>query len=376
MRRIAAAPRAEWRKKVEQTGLSWNSGEQFCWNESALYEFTAGDIETIKSATEELERMTLHAIRHVVENRLYTRMGIPPAAAQLIESSWRAESPSIYGRFDLAFDGVNPPKLLEYNADVPTSLVEAAVTQAQWLEEAFPARAQFNSIRERLVAAWKDSAPYLPGRHVDFCSLDSAEDRATVKFMLETAREAGLTVSTFGMAEIGWNGSTFVGPDERPLGVVFKLYPWDWMVREEFGKHLASAGVWWIEPPWKMLLSNRGLLAALWDLYPRHPNLLHASLDGPSLMMRWVRKPTFGREGSGVTIHEPGRDIETPHDREAEAFVCQDHAPLINFDGVFPVIGSWTAGHEAGRVAAGIGVRESALPIATDASQFVPHLLE
>jgi glutathionylspermidine synthase len=35
----------------------------------------------------------------------------------------------LYGRFDLAYRGDGPPKLLEYNADTPTALFEAAVVQ-------------------------------------------------------------------------------------------------------------------------------------------------------------------------------------------------------------------------------------------------------
>src|ERR1035437_9582832 len=114
MRRIAATPRPDWQKKVEEKGLTWHTGEQPYWNEAAFYEFTAKEVDVLETATNELEKMTLQAAQHV------------------IESSWEAEPPSLYGRFDLAFDGVNPPNLLEYNADTPTGLLEAAVVQWYW----------------------------------------------------------------------------------------------------------------------------------------------------------------------------------------------------------------------------------------------------
>ena len=44
--------------------------------------------------------------------------------------------PSLYGRLDLSFSGQGPAKLLEYNADTPTSIFEAAVFQWTWLEQA------------------------------------------------------------------------------------------------------------------------------------------------------------------------------------------------------------------------------------------------
>jgi glutathionylspermidine synthase len=376
MRRIAATPRADWQNKIEEAGLTWHSLDGPYWNESAFYEFTAQEVDLLEAATNQLEKMTLEAARHIIDNKLYGRMGIPDNARPLIESSWEAEPPSLYGRFDFAYDGAHPPKLLEYRADTPTSLVEAAVAQWYWLQDTFPKRGQFNSIHERLIALWKELTPCLPGGRIDFCSMDDAEDAMTVTYLQDTARQAGLTASIFPIDEIGWNGATFVGPDDRPLAAVFKLYPWEWMVREEFGKHLATASTLWIEPPWKMLLSNRGILPVLWKLYPRHPNLLEASFDGPGLMLSWVRKPLLGREGANITLHQPGQDVQTGGSYGAEGSIYQDAAPSKSFDGMYPVIGSWVIGHEEGHAAGGMGIRESGMPITTNASQFVPHLFD
>src|SRR5215469_4308883 len=152
MRRLASTPRDNWQKRVEEVGLTWHSLDQPYWNESAFYEFTAKEVDVLESATNELEKMTLAAAQHIIDNRLYSKMGIPDVAVPLIESSWEAEPPSLYGGFDFAYDGANPPKLLEYNADTPTSLVEAAVVQWYWLQDRFPTSDQFNSLHERLVA--------------------------------------------------------------------------------------------------------------------------------------------------------------------------------------------------------------------------------
>ncbi|MBN9117856.1 MAG: glutathionylspermidine synthase family protein, partial [Planctomycetes bacterium] len=47
------------------------------------------------------------------------------------------------------------PKMLEYNADTPTALVEAAVAQWMWLKDVDERADQFNSIHEQLIEAWK-----------------------------------------------------------------------------------------------------------------------------------------------------------------------------------------------------------------------------
>ena len=374
MRRIASTPREGWQGKVEEVGLAWHTGQKPYWNESAYYQFTAKEVETLEAATNELEKMSLAAVQHVIDNHLYSRMGIPAAAIPLIEKSWEAEPPSLYGRFDLAYDGVNPPKLLEYNADTPTSLLEAAVVQWYWLQDLFPGHDQFNSIHERLIALWRELTPYIAGRHIDFCSMDDVEDGITATYLQETAQQAGLDTAQFPIGEIGWDGSTFVGPDNRPLLCVFKLYPWEWMVNEEFGQHVGGAGTMWIEPPWKMVLSNKGILPVLWKLFPRHPNLLESQFDSPGLLMSWVKKPLLGREGSNITLHQPGSDRQTAGPYGSEGFIYQDYARLQPFDDLYPVVGSWVIGHEEGNSAAGIGVRESSDPITTNTSQFVPHL--
>jgi glutathionylspermidine synthase len=379
MRRVGSTPRVHWESKVEAAGLTWHSGEPSSespgvyWNEFAFYELSAKEVETLESSTNELAGMTLHAVQHIIENKLYARMAIPESAVGLIEGSWGAEPPSLYGRFDLAFDGWSPPKLLEYNADTPTSLLEAAVIQWYWLQELFPSGDQFNSIHDRLIARWQELKAYLPDRHVNFCSIDDAEDGMTVTYLSDAARQAGLTASIFPIDEIGWNGIDFVGPDDQALGAVFKLYPWEWMIREDFGKHLGKDRTIWIEPPWKMLLSNKGILPVLWELYPHHPNLLEARFGDPGKLTAWIRKPLLGREGANITLHQAGLDLQTGGGYGAEGFIFQEFAVLNRLNSIHSVIGSWLVGHENDS-SCGIGIRESESPIITNASRFVPHL--
>jgi glutathionylspermidine synthase len=380
MRRIDCEPRTGWQQRVEEAGLLWHSGDQPYWNESAFYEFTAQEIELLESATNELAEMALEAARQIIDTKSYAKLGIPENAIELIEKSWISEPPSLYGRFDLAYDGVHPPKLLEYNADTPTSLLEAAAVQWYWLEDVFPSADQFNSIHERLIARWSELASYLPGRRVDFCSIDDLEDGMTVTYLMDTARQAGLAASIFPINEIGWDGERFLGPGAQPLDAVFKLYPWEWMVHEEFAEHLGTARTMWIEPAWKMLLSNKGILPVLWELYPGHRYLLEARFasegDSPGEMTSWVRKPLLGREGANIMLHSAGMNVATEGDYGEEGFVYQELAPLRQFQGRFPVIGSWVIGHDEGAAAGGIGIRESESPIITNTSRFVPHLFQ
>lgn len=39
------------------------------------------------------------------------------------------------GRFDLVYDGVNPPKMLEYNGDTPSLIIESSHLQLSWFKD-------------------------------------------------------------------------------------------------------------------------------------------------------------------------------------------------------------------------------------------------
>ena len=68
---------------------------------------------------------------------LFEPFQIPPQFVDFVKQSWDRDEVTIYGRFDLCFDGRRTPKLLEYNADTPTSLLEAAVVQWFWFKDVF-----------------------------------------------------------------------------------------------------------------------------------------------------------------------------------------------------------------------------------------------
>lgn len=376
MRRVKIGARPDWQSEVEKWGLLFHTtGGTPYWCEGFHYEFTEPQVDQILAATEELHQMCLQAVEHVVQHRLFAKLGIPDEGGPLIERSWQRRDPHLYGRFDLAYDGVHPPKMLEYNADTPTALLEAAVIQWKWLEARFPNEDQFNSIWEGLVERWQFlQQGRLKGKKVYFSSADSLEDDMTVTMLMDTAQEAGVAAEYIAMNDIGWHRdlSMFVDLQERQIGTLFKLYPWEAMLHEEFGKNLplGETRIQWLEPIWKLVLSSKGILAVLWELFPNHPLLLEAYIGNSGLMTSYVQKPLLGREGANVKIMEGGVREETGGEYGAEGYVYQRYQPLPVLDGVRPIIGSWVIGDQA----RGMGIRESDGLITTNLSRFVPHL--
>lgn len=377
MERIASTPRPDWQGIVEARGLKWHTGQTPYWSEDAYYRFTADQVEAIERATNELHERCLEAVQHVIDEKRYAELRIPPHAIPLITKSWDDEPPSVYGRFDLAYDGSSPPKMLEYNADTPTSLLEASVIQWDWLQALHPGADQFNSLHERLVAHWRGVHGDLAssgslGPLVHFASMDDLEDGMTSAYLAETAAQAGLQVALLKIGDVGWDPQARELCDREDLRIdtLFKLYPWEWMIHEPFGENLRVAKVTVIEPAWKMVLSNKGILPILWELFPGHGNLLPAYFDSPSGMFEYVKKPLLSREGANVTVHTMKEHVESSGEYGAEGFVFQELAPIPDFDGQRPVIGSWVVGQEA----AGMGIRESDGWVTGNRSRFVPHL--
>ncbi|MGA2998168.1 glutathionylspermidine synthase family protein [Bradyrhizobium sp.] len=384
MQRIPCRERDDWQATAEACGFDFHTidGVRY-WDERAFYAFTLAEIEDlIEAPTGEIDAMCRELCGSVVEDeRHLKRLRIPEAFWPLIRDSWRRHDGSLYGRLDLSYGGSGAAKLLEYNADTPTSIFEAAVFQWTWLEQAIERRLleggadQFNSLHERLIEAWKKLGA---ASHLHLAGmLDNPEDLTTLTYLEDTAKQAGLETTLLAIESIGWREpGGFVGLDDETIALAFKLYPWEWMFHDAFGEKLAGASTRWIEPPWKAILSNKGLLALLWEMFPGHPNLLPAFFEdepgAKTLSSSFVRKPLLSREGANIAIVRHGDVVASQQGPYgAEGYIRQALAPLPNFSGQYPVLGSWLVDH----VPCGLSIREDENPITGNTSRFLPHAI-
>lgn len=382
MRRFTLPERADWRDKARSAGFGFHEmyGEPY-WLDGVAYAFSLEEIEErIEAPTQALHELCMALVAEVVEDeRLLHRLSIPEPLFDLVRSSWRKGDRHLYGRFDLAYDGSGHAKMLEYNADTPTSIFEAAYFQHNWLIDQIEAGAlpedtdQFNLLQESLVEAF---ATFPADRIFHFaCWMASDEDRGTAAYLMDCAAQAGHRVEMLDIQAVGVDAQgRFTDTADRTIDRCFKLYPWEDMLREPFAPHL-KPGVFF-EPAWKAILSNKAILPLLWERHPDHPHLLPAYFsEDPKAasLAQAVSKPIFSREGENVKIHEAGTVMqEAAGSYAAEPRVVQSYAPLYAADGVHAVIGSWMIGDRA----AGIGIREDKGLITRDLSRFVPHVIE
>lgn len=309
MERVSITERPDWREKATEYGFNFHTmyGEPY-WCEDAYYKLTLAQVEKLEAVTAELHQMCLKVVEKVIDSdELMAKFRIPKHTWGFVRQSWKTSQPSLYSRLDLAWDGVGEPKLLENNADTPTSLYEAAFFQWIWLEDQMNAgnlpeeSDQFNSLQEKLIERFAELREQHGFNLLHLaCCRDTEEDRGTVQYLQDCAAEAELATEFLYIEDIGLGEKgQFTDLQDQVISNLFKLYPWEYMLREMFSTKLEDAGVRWLEPAWKSIISNKALLPMLWEMFPNHPNLLPAYFaeDDYPQMEKYVVKPIFSREG-------------------------------------------------------------------------------
>jgi glutathionylspermidine synthase len=370
------------------------------WAISAeIGDYIQGDVVTISQteandygkAADELYEMFIAAGDHILENDLFSEMGINENLKEMIEYTWENDNHwHMYGRFDFAggIDG-KPVKLIEFNADTATSLPETAIFQwAHLMDNDFNMDSQFNEIFEKLIQNFKTLLEMNPDKEPNmlFTYMDSQEDKANMEFMAKAAVEAGFAIEFRELPEIIFSdneeeGGVWVdyGDDRfQRFDFWFKLIPWEFLAVDEpeliktLTKITKDENCVILNPAYTMLFQSKMIMKVLWDLYPNHPLLLK-TVDTPLTNEKHVKKVIFGREGANVyIIDSDGSEIETKDgDYGANASVYQEYAELPTDiygssyqAGVFYIGGS-----------AGLGYRRGT-KIMNDTAEFVSHYIQ
>lgn len=366
MERLLIKPRENWKSQVESLGFfNHTNKDKIFWNEHACYRFAQKEIEEIEKSSNEIESLCMELVDHVVRQGCYDKLKIPESAWSLIEASWRTKEKPLYGRMDFCYDGIHPPKLFEYNADTPLCLLETSVVQKQWLEQTGIGGYQMNNIHNRLVTGWSK----LVNGQVHFTCRDKVPSLLeSIHYLRETLSEAGVVSKLLFIDKVRWNGENYIDQEDEIIETLYKLTPWEWMLEEVFDRLLRSQ-TQVIEPAWKMILSNKGFLVLLWELFPGHPNLLPAYFEPTNMMSDYVRKPLLGRYGENVSLHTADYNVSVSGQYDKGDYVYQQVNLLPNFDGNFALIGSWIIDGRA----SGILIREDDTPITQSHSRIVPY---
>lgn len=186
--------------------------------------------------------------------------------------------------------------------------------------------------------------------------------------------QAGIESAVIDIEDIGLSvDGRFTDLDNIVIQALFKLYPLEFMFEEDFGKALPNADIRLFEPPWKALLSNKGVLPYLWQRHPNHPNLLPSYFDDSAAPLDggWVRKPLHSREGANIQLWRADGVLEQNPGPYLGPCIRQAYVALPRFGDYHAVIGAWMIADRA----AGMGLREDTGYITRDSARFVPHII-
>ncbi|KAF5505209.1 putative acid--amine ligase YgiC [Colletotrichum siamense] len=422
MRRVPVQKRPNATRLVQSQGLVFADlvtpgGTEPYWPDDRYYSFTSEEVALLEAASKDVFAMCCEAVDYLVEHKdiITDKMAVPAYTLKQIVDSWDREPAwgSIYGRFDVCFGGLDHPdprlrvpKFYEFNADTPTSLIEAASIQWLWLEQTGHGNDQFNHITESLIEGWKrnlklveEQLGFKPTVHFAVGEGEpTCEDASNTMLLMDTCQQAGWQTKAITVEEISLSkvDGRFYDKQGEHIDVIFKLYPWEYMVVQKFGEACFKdmenigkrdatgqyiGGTIWIEAPYKLVWSNKALFAVLWELFkddPRSKWLLPTYFDNevPSTLTTYARKPIFSREGADVVLKTDGEVLQDASMGYYgyEGYVVQELALPPDFkdeqgQSNFPVLGLWFVDGDC----VGMGVREDRTPITTNASVFIPH---
>ena len=321
---------------LESIGFYWHTdSDETSYVADELVLVSNDEVEAYYEAANTLYDMFAEAGQYVIDNDLFHELNIPFNLVELIKNSWENDVHwHLYGRFDFAggVDG-KPIKLIEFNADTPTSLYETAIIQwamlkANGMDEAKQFNTVFEALKEnfkRLVVLEGDTeefARYYEGWKILFSSIrGNIEDENTTRLLQSAANEAGFHTDFAYVDEVGFNGSEGIFKDDENFEYWFKLIPWENIAIEEgdlallLDEMVQEQKAIILNPAYTLLFQSKAFMKILWDLFPNHPLLLETSFE-PLKNQKQVEKRAFGREGANTVIYE--RDMSVIEKTEGE----------------------------------------------------------
>jgi len=380
-------------KFLEEIGFFWHTDpDNTPYVADEIVVINSDEADAYYEAVNELYEMFTEAGEYVIENELFHEIGIPFNLVEAVKMSWDNDVHwHLYGRFDLAggIDG-KPIKLIEFNADTPTSLFETSILQWAMLKlNDMEESHQFNNLYEALGDNFKrlitmeesveDFDERYDGWKILFSSVrDNEEEESTVKLLQTIATEAGYETEFAYIDDVEFSGEEGVFYNDENYEYWFKLIPWEDIAIEEsdlamlLTQMMQNQKAIILNPAYTLMFQSKAFMKILWDLYPNHPLLLETSFD-PLEGKAQVEKRIFGREGANTVIVDENEKVMAETDGEYGEFgvVYQEYVELPTDDKGE----SYQAGVFFAYEGCGLSYRKGGL-ILDNYSKFVGHRVE
>ncbi len=348
--------RSTWKDQVEQLGFNYHSKDGRYWIDSLGLEIQIAEWEKIKKASLEIHSMGLEIVERACKKGDFSRWNLSEIESELVSNSWNRKDPSLYGRFDFTLDASGTPKLYEYNADTPTSLLEASKIQDHWCEQRnLKSSCQ---LTEKMPATFSQLKKLGCEKIALIGSLEFYEVLPNLNCLKFWAESAGIETQIYDLKKLTYNNDSKQFTFENKIeNWIYKLYAWE-ILSQSQSESIVNAQNHWLEPAWKILLSSKAFMAEAWRLYRGHPNLLPTYIEGmesSGLESGYARKPFYSREGANTSIHSnKGLVLQMmPGPYGKEGFIKQAYSPMIELEANHKfTLGAWMCGDQFAGVSA------------------------
>ncbi|MEA4900819.1 glutathionylspermidine synthase family protein [Desulfitobacterium sp.] len=373
----------------------WIDGDEY--GLAGMHYITSEFRKEIAYATEELGRIYAKTVLMVQQSPedLLEMLGIPQEAYTAIRLPIMPEIPTLIGRFDFA----NTPqgiKMLEFNADTPTSVVEAFYANSKACEF-YGAGDPNQGLEQDLTKAFQEIVKRYQQlgyetQNIIFSSLDwHEEDRGTVQYLLKMSGLQGSFVPLKDLRVIEDELYALIEGEYQKVDIWYRLHALEKLAEEKdeddypTGAHvldlIARGKLAIINPPAAFIAQTKAMQSLIWGLheanefYTEHEQeiieryMLPTYMENPFLGKEaFVAKPIYGREGGAVSIFQPDGTVLEKDQEELyweQPMIYQKYAEMeeikcMTVKGPYKgrlLWGSFLIGGKASAVSARIGER-------------------
>lgn len=384
-------------KVVKHPGIKY-----YCWDQTYMvtepFELDISLLNEINKATEYCGVIYQKAVKFVLQNdSLLKLLCIPKEAIDFCKQKYDPQMPvSLLGRFDFGLHNGKELKILEFNSDTPTGVVETNELNNIFsiLQGGTNPNIDFSHKVKRAFDLFLHKKRY---NNIVFTSLDwFAEDKGTV---LAEMDYSGLKARYVPLEKLIIEKDGLYDDLGQKIDLLYRLYPIEWFLQEEDGKKLIDLVVRnkvdILNPPTAYIAQSKIMQAVIWELANTDNNFFSEEEkevakkyflptfleDYPFKGQEYLSKPAYSREGGGICLfNKYGKKEKEVKNREtAYRYIYQKKINLPeltvktwmgDFNGKI-TIGSFIAGGKASGLYLRVGGE-----IADDNSYYLPVILK
>jgi len=281
-------------------------------------------------------------LARALDTQTLTELGIPPIAHDAVRTFDPLCGETLVGRFDFIRAPDGDLRVIEFNAETPFCVVEHFAESGRRAIESGFSDPNAGCLEQLVRAIGRALGPLDASGHVGVTAYNVwREDIGTADFVRRLiAEHVDVRVSLIPIHELSVRGGRLVWNAER-IDVLYRYYPLEHFARDRgaaaFFAALGERRFRTINPPSALLAQAKALGVLIWGLASAGTYLsddlralvqrrfLPAFAERPDDGEAYVRKPSLGREGTGVHVLMP--DAPEP-DGASIPCVYQRYVPM------------------------------------------------